>query len=120
MPDIERAVQERRLPRVALDVAQASGFQSAKTSIFMYGWASGNVTLTSNKEVRGQIRTLLEANRHDDEEMGPKIWRLDVTRNLLAKAATPPWLRERTATATMTTTTTSKESAQTSLDRDET
>lgn len=89
-PSIRRAVAEAHLPRVALDVARCANFKSSKLSIFMHGWATGMVTLTSNKEVRGQIRTWVEANRHDDGECGPAIWRLDVTRNLLAKSATPP------------------------------
>ena len=92
---IERAVETGRLPLVARDVARHSGFKSSKLSIFMYGWASGHVTLTSNKEVRGQIRTMVEANRHNDEEMGPRIWRLEVTRNLLAKDASSPSHRNK-------------------------
>lgn len=89
-PSIGRAVAEARLPRVALDVARCANFKSSKLSIFMHGWATGMTTLTSNREVRGQIRTWVEANRHDDGECGPAIWRLDVTRNLLAKSAAPP------------------------------
>lgn len=84
------AVENGRLPRVALDVVDCGAFKSSKLSIYMYGWASKFVTVTSNKEVRGQIRTWVEANRHNDEEVGPAIWLVDITRNLLAKNATPP------------------------------
>ncbi|KAM6480284.1 hypothetical protein HDV62DRAFT_106801 [Trichoderma sp. SZMC 28011] len=87
---VNQAVAEGRLPMVALDVAKCGAFKSSKLSIYMYGWATGNVTITSNKEVRGQIRTWVETNRRHDEERGPIIWRIDVTRNLLAKSATPP------------------------------
>lgn len=90
MATVTQAVADGRLPKVALDVAQCGAFKSSKLSIYMYGWATGNVTITSNKEVRGQIRTWVEANRRDDQERGPTIWRIDVTRNLLAKSATPP------------------------------
>lgn len=90
MDTVHRAVEDGRLPQVALDVAKCGAFKSSKLSIYMYGWATGNVTVTSNKEVRGQIRTWVEANRRDDQERGPAIWRIDVTRNLLAKSATPP------------------------------
>jgi hypothetical protein len=90
MATVTQAVADKRLPKVALDVAQCGAFKSSKLSIYMYGWATGNVTITSNKEVRGQIRTWVEANRRDDQERGPAIWRIDVTRNLLAKSATPP------------------------------
>ncbi|KAL7944317.1 hypothetical protein V8C42DRAFT_86034 [Trichoderma barbatum] len=90
MATVNKAVADERLPKVALDVAKCGAFKSSKLSIYMYGWATGNVTITSNKEVRGQIRTWVETNRRHDEERGPIIWRIDVTRNLLAKSATPP------------------------------
>jgi hypothetical protein len=86
---LERSVESLQLPTIALDVARHSGFKSGKLSIFMYGWASGNVTLTSNKEIRGNIRTMVETHRRHDDDYGPAIWRLDVTRNLLAKGAMP-------------------------------
>ncbi|KAF4976254.1 hypothetical protein FZEAL_7061 [Fusarium zealandicum] len=89
MGAITRAVSQGTLPQVAQDVAQNSGFPSSKLSIFMYGWAAGFTTVTSNKEVRGHIRTWVEAHRKKDEEVGPQIWRIDVMRNLLAKAAKP-------------------------------
>ncbi|KAH6610135.1 hypothetical protein Trco_000155 [Trichoderma cornu-damae] len=90
MSTVNRAVADGRLPEVALDVAKCGAFKSSKLSIYMYGWATGNVTVTSNKEVRGQIRTWVETNRRGDHERGPAVWRIDVTRNLLAKSATPP------------------------------
>ncbi|KAF4454686.1 hypothetical protein F53441_2764 [Fusarium austroafricanum] len=89
MEAIKSAVSQGTLPQVAQDVAFSSAFKSSKLSIFMYGWAAGLTTVTSNKEVRGQIRTWVEAHRKHDEEFGPHIWRLEVTRNLLAKAAKP-------------------------------
>lgn len=87
---VPTAVEEGWLPPVALDVARCGNFGSSKLSIYMQGWASGDVTVTSNKEIRGQIRTWVEANRQNEEDAGPHIYRLDVTRNLLAKSATPP------------------------------
>ncbi|PNY23481.1 Uncharacterized protein TCAP_06567 [Tolypocladium capitatum] len=89
VPSVGRAVGDGRLPRVALDVARCGGFKSSKLSIYMHGWAAGLVTVTSNKEVRGQMRTWVEANRRGEDECGPRIWRVDVTRNLLASSATP-------------------------------
>lgn len=90
--DFEGAVRDGRLPRVALDVARCGGFKSAKLSIYMHGWMEDIVTVTSNKEIRGHIRTWIEANRRPGEEaaLGPRIYRFDMTRNLLAKSATPP------------------------------
>lgn len=87
--DIEQATRDLRLPAMAIDVARNSGFKSAKLSIFMSGWANGHVTLTSNKEIKGNIKTIVETYRQHDEDYGPAIWRLDVTRNLLAHGATP-------------------------------
>ncbi|SPJ85509.1 uncharacterized protein FTOL_11290 [Fusarium torulosum] len=89
MDAIMNAISRGTLPQVAHDVALSSAFKSSKLSIFMYGWAAGLTTVTSNKEVRGQIRTWVEIHRKHDEEIGPQIWRLEVTRNLLAKAAQP-------------------------------
>ncbi|KAM0187444.1 hypothetical protein ACHAPI_011160 [Fusarium lateritium] len=89
MEAITRAISGGTLPQVAHEVALSSAFKSSKLSIFMYGWAAGLTTVTSNKEVRGQIRTWVETHRKHDEEIGPQIWRLEVTRNLLAKAAKP-------------------------------
>ncbi|KAM0348622.1 hypothetical protein ACHAPU_004057 [Fusarium lateritium] len=89
MEAITDAISKGNLPQVAHDVALSSAFKTSKLSIFMYGWAAGLMTVTSNKEVRGQIRTWVEANRKNEEEVGPQIWRLEVTRNLLAKAAQP-------------------------------
>lgn len=89
LTSIPQVVARGDLPRVALDVARFSGFKSAKMSIFVYGWATGVVTLTSNKEVVGQFRTWVEANRKEETEAGPMIWKLNVTRNLLAKNANP-------------------------------
>ncbi|ODA79707.1 hypothetical protein RJ55_05301 [Drechmeria coniospora] len=87
---VNRAVLQKRLPRVALDVARCGRLKSSKLSIYMHGWASGMTTITSNKEVRGQIRTWLEKNRRHHSDCGPRIWSIGVTRNLLAKSATPP------------------------------
>ena len=90
LSSVSTAVEEGRLPRVALDVARCGNFSNSKLSIYMQGWATGDVTVTSNKEIRGQIRTWVEANRQSDEDAGPRIYRLDVTRNLLAKSKTAP------------------------------
>lgn len=88
-PSMQRAVSDGRLPAVALDVARRSGFSRPKLSTYMHGWATGTVTVTSNKEIRGQLRALIEAHRHGDGDCGPPIWRLDAARNLLAKSAAP-------------------------------
>ena len=91
--DFRAAVRDGKLPRLALDVVRCGDWKGSKQSIYMHGWMENIVTLTSNKEVRGQIRTWIEANRREgdeDEVTGPRICSLDVTRNLLAKSAKPP------------------------------
>lgn len=88
---VEAAVQDGRLPAVARSVAARNDqLKSSKLSIYMYGWSSGLVTVTSNKEIKGQMKTWVEAGRTHDNEKGPAIWSLGVTRNLLAKSANPP------------------------------
>ncbi|KAF7542345.1 hypothetical protein G7Z17_g11648 [Cylindrodendrum hubeiense] len=89
MPAISQAVSRGVLPRVALDVAEASAFKSSKLSIFIYGWAAGVATVTSNKEVRRQVRAWVKINARSEDDIGPLIWTLQVTRNLLAKNASP-------------------------------
>lgn len=86
---IHDAIAGGTLPHVARDVAHGAGLKSSKLSIYMYGWASGNVTVTSNKEIYGQMRTWVETHRRAEHEVGPAIWKVGVTRNLLAKSATP-------------------------------
>ncbi|KAH7163546.1 hypothetical protein B0J13DRAFT_38770 [Dactylonectria estremocensis] len=96
MPSITKAVSSGVLPRVALDVAEASAFKSSKLSIFIYGWAARVATVTSNKEVRRQVRAWVKANAQSEDDVGPLIWTLQVTRNLLAKNASPrPGWHER-------------------------
>ncbi|KPM40309.1 hypothetical protein AK830_g6220 [Neonectria ditissima] len=98
-PAIARAVSSGVLPQVALDVAEHSAFKSSKLSIFMYGWAAGVATVTSNKEVRRQVGTLVKEHAHSESDAGPFIWPVHVTRNLLAKNASPrPGWHDRTAT----------------------
>ena len=85
---ISDAVQAGTLPTAAVPISQVSHFTDSKRSIYMFGWASGHTTLTSNKEIRGQFRTMVEAQRQgpaDAALQGPRIWPLSVTRNLLAK-----------------------------------
>lgn len=90
-PSVDRAVDQGTLPPVARSVAARSDqLKSSKLSIYMYGWNSGCVTVTSNKEIKAHMKTWVEAGRTNDDEVGPFIWSIPVTRNLLAKSADPP------------------------------
>ncbi|KAG5923225.1 hypothetical protein E4U61_004031 [Claviceps capensis] len=87
-PDfLQEDVDGGTLPGVALDVVRHCGFGAAKLSVFMYGWRSGNVTLSCNREVKAQFRTLVEMYRRAEDDYGPLIWRVDVARNLLGRGA---------------------------------
>ncbi|KAM3440993.1 hypothetical protein MY4824_001777 [Beauveria thailandica] len=94
---VQRVVQGGMLPRVALDIARRGRLKSSKLSTYMHGWLEGMVTLTSNKEIRGHMRTWVEGGRTNDAERGPMVYCVEVTRNLLAKSAVPPpgWLDGR-------------------------
>ncbi|KAG6199314.1 hypothetical protein E4U10_005119 [Claviceps purpurea] len=87
-PDsLQEDVDEGALPGVALDVVRHCGFSAAKLSVFMYGWRSGNMTLSCNREVKAQFRTLVEMYRRAEDDYGPLIWGVDVARNLLGRGA---------------------------------
>ncbi|KAG6054425.1 hypothetical protein E4U17_003794 [Claviceps sp. LM77 group G4] len=87
-PDsLQGDVDKGALPGVALDVVRHCGFSAAKLSVFMYGWRSGNVTLSCNREVKAQFRTLVEMYRRGEDDYGPLIWGVDVARNLLGRGA---------------------------------
>ena len=87
---VKAAVDEGKLPAVAWDVACRGRLKSSRFSTVMYGWAERVATLTSNKEIRAHLKTWVEEGRTADEETGPQVWCVDITRNLLAKSAWPP------------------------------
>ncbi|KAF9884605.1 hypothetical protein FE257_001427 [Aspergillus nanangensis] len=55
-------------------------------SVFMYGWASKLMTISSNRTVVKQIEMTVEKHREGDEELeGPLIWVCDTARSLIGK-----------------------------------
>lgn len=88
-PPTPTLIKTGHLPPVAAEIERRSGWKPSKLSIFTYGWASGTVTLTSNREIRGQMKTMVEEWGTTGEERGPGIWKVNATRNLLAKGAAP-------------------------------
>ncbi|WEW61094.1 hypothetical protein PRK78_006583 [Emydomyces testavorans] len=70
---IDRGFEAGQLPSIAHKVvAQLSDIN---TSVFVYGWVSGLMTLSSNRTVVKQIETLIEENRADDDDLsGPCVW----------------------------------------------
>lgn len=69
--------------------AQASSVSESMTSInqsvFLYGWASGHTTITSNRTVVKQIENDLEKFDDLDESVWPKIWLCPTARSLVGK-----------------------------------
>lgn len=53
-------------------------------SVFLYGWASGHTTMTSNRAVSLSIERTIEENRVG-EEMGPAVWIIPQSRSLVGK-----------------------------------
>lgn len=92
--DVERVrclvEDEQALPPVALEIVRRGLLKSSKLSTYMHGWREGIVTVTSNKEIRAHMKTWVEAGRRADDERGPQIYCVEVTRNLLAKSAMSP------------------------------
>lgn len=86
------AISAGTLPPVA--DALADGYENRwldrKLSVFMHGWSTGDVIVTSEKERPKVVRRIIEENRTHTDEKGPKVYELGMTRNLLSKNATPP------------------------------
>ena len=71
------------LPKVAAPIAPQ--LSPINQSVFLYGWAKGWTVLTSNRTVSKQIETLIEANRTEENEIGPTVWLCPTSRSLVAK-----------------------------------
>jgi hypothetical protein len=72
-----------RLPPVAAKVAE--NLTAINQSVFLYGWASGRTTISSNGTVAKDIESTIEANRVDEETLGPDIWLSASSRSLVGK-----------------------------------
>ncbi|OJD25946.1 hypothetical protein ACJ73_02685 [Blastomyces percursus] len=82
--EIERAWADGVLPPVARIVANQ--LSDINTSVFLYGWATGLMTISSNRTVAKQIEVLVEENRNGDDELsGPRVWICYTARSLIGK-----------------------------------
>ncbi|KAK4963611.1 hypothetical protein LTR10_001240 [Elasticomyces elasticus] len=80
----EHDCQSLHLPPQAKRVAE--GMTSINASVFLYGWATGRTTITSNRTVVKQLETDLESfDDLDDEAVWPKIWLCPTARSLVGK-----------------------------------
>ncbi|OKL60795.1 hypothetical protein UA08_03529 [Talaromyces atroroseus] len=82
--EIDAALQQNKFPPVFHKVTEF--LTDINRSVFLYGWATGIVTITSNNTVVRQIENTIERNRGDDDAMeGPKTWVCDTARSLIGK-----------------------------------
>ena len=63
----------------------SKGMTSINRSVFLYGWAAGQTTITSNRTVVKQIETNLEKFDDLDESVWPRIWLCPTARSLVGK-----------------------------------
>ncbi|KAL4968862.1 uncharacterized protein BDV14DRAFT_131995 [Aspergillus stella-maris] len=82
-PAIEAGNKQAKLPPIAEKVEEV--LSDINTSVFMYGWVSEIMTVTSNRTVVKQIEALVESQRDVDDLRGPLIWVCDTARSLIGK-----------------------------------
>jgi hypothetical protein len=71
------------LPPIAREVEKV--LININQSVFLYGWSSGNTTLSSNGTVAKGIEGKIEEYRVSDEDSGPDIWLCSTSRSLVGK-----------------------------------
>lgn len=83
-PVIDSARKEGKLPPIVDNVADI--LSDINYSVFLYGWVTGIVTISSNRTVVRQIETTVEKYRNGDEDLeGPPVWVCDTPRSLIGK-----------------------------------
>lgn len=81
--DIEIPELLSSLPPVAKTVSKS--LSPINQSVFLYGWAAKQTTISSNRTAAKEIETIIEANRTSDDEIGPDIWLCPTVRSLVGK-----------------------------------
>ncbi|PYI09006.1 hypothetical protein BO78DRAFT_338600 [Aspergillus sclerotiicarbonarius CBS 121057] len=81
---ITAATENAKLPPVYHQVAE--NLSDINYSVFLYGWAAGLATISSNRTVVKEIESIVEKHRDGDEHLeGPLIWVCDTARSLIGK-----------------------------------
>jgi hypothetical protein len=81
---IQKGWENGQLPSLARKVA--NHLSDLNQSVFLYGWASGLMTISSNRAVTKQIELLVEENRNgNDDTTGPLVWVCNTARSLIGK-----------------------------------
>jgi hypothetical protein len=73
----------KELPPTAKIVAE--NLSEINQSVFLFGWASGQTTISSNRTVAKLIENLVEEHRESDDETGPDVWLCPTARSLVGK-----------------------------------
>ncbi|PYH82625.1 hypothetical protein BO82DRAFT_364023 [Aspergillus uvarum CBS 121591] len=83
-PTIASAKDLARLPSIYEKIEPV--LSDINHSVFLYGWAAGVMTISSNRTVVKQIESIVEKNRGADDSLeGPSIWVCDTARSLIGK-----------------------------------
>ncbi|KAJ5246538.1 Protein of unknown function DUF1308 [Penicillium chermesinum] len=83
-PAIDAAKARKTLPPVAYEVSES--LSDINHSVFMYGWATGITTISSNRTIDKQIENTIEKKRNGDRDLeGPNVWVCDTARSLVGK-----------------------------------
>ncbi|KAJ5101818.1 Protein of unknown function DUF1308 [Penicillium alfredii] len=81
---IDAAKAQDKLPSVADEIAK--GLSDINHSVFMYGWVTGLMTVSSNRTIDRQIEATIEKNRQGNNDLeGPLVWICDTARSLAGK-----------------------------------
>lgn len=80
---LNEVISTGKLPQSAKTVA--ADLSELNWDIFCYGWVTGITTITANYTLAKQIVRLVEQDRVDTHEEGPKVWVFPYTRALATK-----------------------------------
>jgi hypothetical protein len=81
--DVDIPAILRGLPSIAEKVS--GKLTDINQSVFLYGWATGRTTISSNRVVARDIESTIEGGRQDEETRGPDIWVCATARSLVGK-----------------------------------
>ena len=79
---VDGAYDLDHLPAVARKVE--AELTEINRSVFLYGWASGWTTVSSNRTVAKAIESIVEADGEEEDE-GPRLWLCPTARSLVGK-----------------------------------
>ncbi|KAL2357415.1 hypothetical protein BJ546DRAFT_309262 [Cryomyces antarcticus] len=80
---VDKDVEGASLPKVA--AAVAAQLNDINRSVFLYGWASGRSTLSSNRVAARTIERVIDDYGTDEDQTGPHIWLLPTARSLFTR-----------------------------------